>query len=141
MTFDGSSWVNLGIPGFTVDTVAWTRLRFSQVGQPYVAFNDWSNSKKVSVMMYDGPLGVKEIQKPTLSLYPDPAWDFLTIDLGIPGNNMNRMEIYNIIGSQVMTIDFSGGTAHLNIQSLAPGIYFVKVYDTRDFYTVRFTKE
>jgi len=45
MTFDGSSWVNLGIPGFTVDTVAWTRLRFSQVGQPYVAFNDWSNSR------------------------------------------------------------------------------------------------
>jgi hypothetical protein len=141
MIYQNPEWIYLGTPGFTPDSSSVTALKFSPSGQPYVAFADWGNSGKASLMMYDGPLGVNGIQKPGLSIYPDPARDFLTIDPGTSGNNMNRLEIYNILGSQVMTLDLSGGTAHLNVESLPPGIYFVKAYGARASCTGRFTKK
>jgi hypothetical protein len=141
MIYVDPEWLYLGTPGFTPDSCTVTTLKFSPTGQPYVAFADWGNSGKASLMMYDGPLGVREIQKPKLSIYPDPVQDILTLDLEDSGNNVNRIEIYNIIGSSVVTVKFSGGVMQLNVESLPSGIYFVKASGAQGLYTGRFTKK
>ncbi|MEI7726661.1 MAG: T9SS type A sorting domain-containing protein [Bacteroidota bacterium] len=48
------AWKYVGNEGFTAGEAAFTNLAFSLSGQPYIAFMDGTNSKKLSVMMFDG---------------------------------------------------------------------------------------
>jgi hypothetical protein len=55
MKFDGTNWVNVGSTGFSTGSVWWTSLALSPFnGQPFVAFQDQSNSDKATVMNFDG---------------------------------------------------------------------------------------
>ncbi|MCX6305045.1 MAG: T9SS type A sorting domain-containing protein [Bacteroidetes bacterium] len=56
MRFDGSRWVNVGIAGFTIDSIGYTSLAFSPVdNMPYVAFAaGCSGTVQAKVMKYDG---------------------------------------------------------------------------------------
>jgi hypothetical protein len=56
MKFDGTQWVNVGIPGFTIVTIGYTSLAFSPVDSlPYVAFAaGCSSSLQATVMKFDG---------------------------------------------------------------------------------------
>ncbi|MCC3372633.1 InlB B-repeat-containing protein [Cohnella sp. REN36] len=46
-------WSTVGSTGFSPGQVGYTSLAFSD-GTPYVAFADWSNGRKATVMKYDG---------------------------------------------------------------------------------------
>ncbi len=54
MKFDGTAWVTVGNAGFSANQALWTSLTFNPNGQPYVAFEDFGNSKKATVMMFNG---------------------------------------------------------------------------------------
>jgi hypothetical protein len=55
MKFDGTSWVNVGIAGFSVGEVWTISLAFNPFdGDPYVAFTDCGNFYKVTVMKFNG---------------------------------------------------------------------------------------
>jgi hypothetical protein len=47
-------WQNVGNPGFSVDSADYTSLAFDMSGQPYVAYQDIANERKVTVMKFDG---------------------------------------------------------------------------------------
>src|SRR5258708_21429478 len=49
----GTTWVNVGSPGFSAGTGAYTSLAFSN-GTPYVVYEDWINGFKATVMAYNG---------------------------------------------------------------------------------------
>jgi hypothetical protein len=51
MMYNGTSWVNMGIAGFSSGTALSTSLAFNG-SIPYVAFEDGANSNKASVMAY-----------------------------------------------------------------------------------------
>jgi gliding motility-associated-like protein len=46
--------MNVGNPDFTPSRADFTSLSFSQAGQPTLAFEDWANGYKASVMKFDG---------------------------------------------------------------------------------------
>ncbi len=48
------AWKNVGYAGFSQSGVAFTSLAFSPSGEPYVAFQDWANSERATVMKFDG---------------------------------------------------------------------------------------
>ena len=48
------TWQNVGNEGLSAGLAVYTSLAFSSSGQPYLAFQDWGNSKKVSVMTFNG---------------------------------------------------------------------------------------
>ncbi len=48
------AWKNVGNAGFSAGLADYTSLAFSPSGQPYVAFEDWANSKKATVMKFNG---------------------------------------------------------------------------------------
>jgi len=62
MRFNGTSWVNVGVAGFSGGIVYSTSLAFHPITQlPYVAFRDWASFHKTTVMRLDLVLPEPEI--------------------------------------------------------------------------------
>lgn len=59
-----------------------------------------------------------------LSIYPNPATDFLMIS---NDNTVDRVQMVNIFGSVVLDQNLKGTSGKLDISALSPGIYFVTV--------------
>ncbi len=54
MRFNGSTWVNVGTPGFSAGQADYTSIAIDASGTPYVVYRDSANSKKASVMKFNG---------------------------------------------------------------------------------------
>jgi hypothetical protein len=54
MNFNGTNWVNVGNAGFSAGWADNISLAFNPSGQPYVAFTDFGNGTKATVMKFDG---------------------------------------------------------------------------------------
>ena len=56
MTYDGGSWLAVGSPTFSAGQVdSYVNLALHPItGAPYVAYQDWGNNYKATVMTYDG---------------------------------------------------------------------------------------
>jgi hypothetical protein len=54
MWFNGTNWDYLGLPGFSEGGASYVNIAFSPDGVPYVAFQDWTQADKVTVMKFDG---------------------------------------------------------------------------------------
>jgi len=69
------------------------------------------------------------------SIYPNPATDYITINLkpseGLEPSEGSAVEIYDMMGIRVFSdVRHLGDVGHLNrigISNLAPGVYFVKI--------------
>jgi hypothetical protein len=72
-------------------------------------------------------LGVEERTLPTVSVYPNPMSDVLTID----GTNLNTptvLHLMNALGEIVMSKTVQPNTnIHLNTTELATGLYFIRI--------------
>lgn len=81
----------------------------------------------------------------TFDLYPNPANDYVQIRMEYASVSEARLEIYNIIGSQVYSEDIVFGsdqnTATINIKDLKSGLYFVKLINGSNAYTQRLVIE
>jgi spore coat protein CotH len=65
-----------------------------------------------------------QILKPELQLYPNPANDMLTIEVG--GEEVHLVSLFNIFG-QLQRQWQMGGSETIDITSLRPGIYIISV--------------
>ena len=55
MKFNGTNWVNVGNEGFSAGEADYTSLAFnSSNGVPFIAYSDYVNSQKATVMKFDG---------------------------------------------------------------------------------------
>lgn len=61
-----------------------------------------------------------------INVYPNPATDALTIDLG--DMTGERVEIYNTVGQQLMVQEMQGQKVTLAIRDLKKGVHLVKVW-------------
>lgn len=66
----------------------------------------------------------KEIAIEELSIYPNPA-SGEKVYISTKANQLKKIEIYNVLGKPVLTSQLSG--MELNISSLEPGIYIMKI--------------
>ena len=73
------------------------------------------------------------------SVYPNPANNFLHLN---NDKEINKVIIYNIIGSQIKKINkINLKTADINVSDLQPGIYFISVFEKSGrIKTKKFTK-
>ncbi len=75
-----------------------------------------------------------------LLVYPNPTKEGLvTVKLN-PSNQNNRLSLYTVYGSQLLTTHFSSETV-LDLGLLSPGIYFIKLSNFQGEKTVKIIKE
>jgi len=82
------------------------------------------------------PLSTSAFSKNGFKLYPNPADDSVSIDLGKNYNTVNNLSIYNIQGQQVTNRQITQQKTTVSTQSLASGIYIVELSSNEGFKTV-----
>jgi hypothetical protein len=61
-----------------------------------------------------------------MSIYPNPAKDRFTVALNGPSNGCH-ISIFNFVGELILSEDLNTNVKSIDINSLARGIYYVKV--------------
>lgn len=131
MKFDGTNWVNVGNAGFSVGEVDFPSLVISSSGEPYVAFEDYGNSYKATVMKYDSALiGIDELYKSGLSIYPNPAIDKITIETSTVSSS-SQLSILNLSGQQLIVNQIKKPKTQIDISNFPGGVYFVRLTGDR----------
>ena len=84
------------------------------------------------VLIFDENLSVNTEEHLTdnqFQIYPNPANDFLVIDLAKAINLVdNKVEIFNTLGQRVWMKSLSQHQNNLDISTLITGVYWVKIY-------------
>ena len=74
----------------------------------------------------------------TVSIYPNPATNFVTVD----GNDLQNVTIYNMLGQIVWNQNTNGSKISVNVTSFANGVYIVQALDKSGNTTVlKFSKQ
>jgi hypothetical protein len=74
------------------------------------------------------PLAVNESYQVNMNVFPLPATDYITIELGDLKDNYHA-EIYDINGREVLTKELTSETTNLNLMDFATGTYILVVTD------------
>ena len=72
--------------------------------------------------------GVKEINKTTIKVFPNPFNTYLCFEDESPKSQNYKIDIYDLYGKRVLQKTMSGKTT-VNTEFLSPGIYLVRIYN------------
>lgn len=94
----------------------------------YLVFSGQGNDVYVSEIQ-DNSVGVYNEGMIESSITPNPASDYINVDLSFPGMQESEIEIYNFYGQCLMTVETTHELSlqRIDISTLTSGIYFVKV--------------
>ena len=96
----------------------------------YVLFDYFSPSDsvafRVNYQVNGRPLSISETVKPELSVYPNPADDFLRIQYEVSAGSKAQFELINLVGAKVFETKLNSQSTEMEIDlsSLNPGVYF-----------------
>ena len=115
--------------------------RWEMPGQPVVAFQDYQNSLKTSVMLYDSVyVGIQANKELQLNVYPDPATDYIIIDPRETAKPLTKVDIHNMDGAMIKAVDHPDGLCKVNLTEFRPGIYFIVAKSGSSIITRKFYK-
>ncbi|MDR0207151.1 MAG: T9SS type A sorting domain-containing protein [Bacteroidales bacterium] len=79
-------------------------------------------------------VSVKELSEQTLSIFPNPANNTITIE----GTGLNRVELFDIQGRLLLEQKTESGKKKVvDVSQLQAGIYFVKIYSDNNEFAVQ----
>lgn len=76
------------------------------------------------VLLTNAVLGIKDFEKSTISIYPNPAKDKVSIN-GVDANKVKKASIISLLGQNIKTIDNPGN--QIDISTLQDGVYLLKL--------------
>jgi hypothetical protein len=87
------------------------------------------------------PVGIDEVseKQTAVSLFPNPAANELRIKNA--EIRIESVEIYNVLGEKVFSQTTNAREEKINVSSLPPGIYFVKVKSEKEERVAKFVKQ
>ena len=68
--------------------------------------------------------GIEEVENENIKIYPNPANDFINIEINDNHNGNFNISIYNSLGIKVME---TSNENTINIEDLPSGMYFINV--------------
>lgn len=77
-------------------------------------------------VMYCSTVSIEEDVKVEVSVYPNPASDFVNVTMVNEHNNVN-FTLYNILGDAVLTANLNAGTNEVALDKLPNGVYFYSI--------------
>lgn len=85
---------------------------------------NFQNIPLQTVLVDDCFLGINDFQSSFISLYPNPARDFIAID---SSESISEIKVYNMLGELILEFNDTQKTNSLDLTSLTPGLYFIGV--------------
>ena len=125
----------------------WTEAKFSFTvpsGITIVKFQLWNSGAPAYSfiddvsMELDATMSLTDLQKFNFNAYPNPAKDVLKLSAT---ESIDKIEIYSLLGQQVLKQNVNNNTAEINISDLSKGIYLVKTYIDKTVGSYKFIKE
>lgn len=133
----GGSYSGAGISGGDFDpSVAGDG--FHIVTYTYTDSTGCAGSASSSITVEDCT-GIEERVANLISIYPNPAQDFLTVDL--KGNIVEQMELTDALGKVLVSKQQITGFVQLDVTNYASGIYFITVRNGNQVQTQKFVKK
>jgi len=129
MDLHGADWTTTGSPGFSEGESAYSSLVFSPSGSPYVGFAAFDGPRSgANVMKYDSVYtGVKDLGDASLSIYPNPASDRITVELKNPVDRFRQIELEDLRGRMISTVKPSGNNAVIVVDGIPDGLYVLRI--------------
>lgn len=90
-----------------------------------------------NVMIYDPSLGITDNSLEKVVAYPNPVTTQLTIETI---NEISSIEIYNILGQKVMTVEGYSNKMNLDVSNLNSGTYLAKIISDNTSKTIKIIK-
>ena len=81
--------------------------------------------------------GLEDQDLVALNMYPNPANDVLNISVQ---NTINTVEIFNVLGQKVISMQVENTSAEINVSNLNAGIYLIKYEINNSTSTKKFVK-
>lgn len=120
-----------GDTGISITHVYPDRDGFTRQGDiTYVFFNQYDASDSVAYTVtyrVNGqPIGLKEVQKPSVQIYPNPVQGHARVNFDLAGQSSGSFELINLVGSKVFQRNLRSETGYfeLPVQRLSAGVYF-----------------
>ena len=97
------------------------------IGIYTVVVTDDNGCSASSTFVVTSSAGISTIEtsNDVISIYPNPANDFVVIDAN--GFNINKVEVLDVLGQITFTTDVQGSKVQINTSSLEQGVYFVRI--------------
>jgi hypothetical protein len=86
------------------------------------------------------PLSTESFTKSSASLYPNPAADFITIEMDTQTTALTQIEIYNMLGKLCKTESFNASQTKIDTKDLSGGLYIVRIKTDSETITKKFLK-
>lgn len=83
-------------------------------------------------------VGIKEQHIETVSCYPNPVSNILTID---NTNNLEQIQLIDLNGKILKAIEISSKTIRVDVSNLAQGTFIIRAISSDKLYMTRFIKE
>jgi len=123
--------------GYTYMDWIWTPAIKSQVWEgidPHATFLERVN------VCENGVVGIKQLTPASISMYPNPARDKITIEIA-EGQAPSQLSILNLNGEEVLTSSLIKPKTQIDISNLAGGVYFVRLTNDKTVEVGKFVKQ
>lgn len=127
MSYADGNWNYIGPQGFS-NAISSDCAITSFENTPYVMYRDGAISNKATVRFYyQSTVSVDESinSSNTFRIYPNPAGDYITIDIYENYIENSTLNIYNTLGSLIKTETLNQNKKSINVSELSNGLYFV----------------
>jgi hypothetical protein len=124
--FNGTTWVTIGVPGFSAGAVRDATLVLNAVGVPYVAFADATDNYRLRMMKFDIATGTQNTttMENLLSIFPNPATNEIVINAPY---TINSLSLTDVLGRQAFSRSYNAQQIRVDIAGIPSGLYFVNV--------------
>jgi Domain of unknown function (DUF2436). len=80
--------------------------------------------------------GLNELEDTQVNVYPNPANSTLYVNAT---SNINKIEVFNMLGQNVMTVAVNDNNASINTSNLSTGMYMLKLHTDNGVVNQKFT--
>ena len=118
----------------------WDATAQSRIDQVLIDIVDDATMFVDNVYFYSGSTASTDDRDLFVSkVYPNPASDAWTIST--PNNTIRTVQVFNVLGRQVVSQSFDSDSASISVQSLASGIYLARVTTDAGTKTMKLIRE
>jgi len=132
---------NWGTTGDSANVIVDTKLGAWYTGSNWAIFNedltDMTENAEFDLFVYDPSLSVTDNKLQNVSAYPNPVSSQLSIETT---NEISQVEIYNVLGQQVLIIDGVSNKMNIDVSNLPSGTYLAKVVSGDASKTIKLIK-